>query len=152
WEAVIATIDKGLAPYKKLFKREITEDDIVRLTEIKIKRISKFDAKKADEEIKGIEAGLKQVAHDLSHLIEFTITYFEELLKKYGKGRERKTEVKGFEQIEVKHVAANNAKLYVNRAEGFFGTGLKKAELVGECSDIDDIIAITRSGKMIISR
>lgn len=152
WEAVIATIDKGLAPYKKLFKREITEDDIVRLTEIKIKRISKFDAKKADEEIKGIEVGLKQVAHDLSHLIEFTITYFEELLKKYGKGRERKTEVKGFEQIEVKHVAANNAKLYVNRAEGFFGTGLKKDELVGECSDIDDIIAITRSGKMMISR
>src|SRR5690606_18753266 len=89
---------------------------------------------------------------DLEHLVDFTIAYFEDLLKKYGKGRERKTEVKGFEQIEVKHVAANNAKLYVNRAEGFFGTGLKKDELVGECSDIDDIIAITRSGKMMISR
>ncbi|HEY0262108.1 MAG TPA: DNA gyrase subunit A, partial [Chitinophagales bacterium] len=152
WEGVLSAIDKGLKPYKKLFKREITEEDIVRLTEIKIKRISKFDAFKADEEIKGIENSLKQVAHDLEHLTDFAIAYFEELLKKYGKGRERKTELKGFETIEVKHVAANNAKLYVNRAEGFFGTGLKKDEFVGECSDIDDILVITRSGKMMISR
>lgn len=152
WEGVLSAIDKGLKPYKKLFKREITQDDIIRLTEIKIKRISKFDSFKADEEIKNIEEALKQVAHNLEHLTEFAIAYFEDLLKKYGKGRERKTEIKGFETIEVKHVAANNAKLYVNRAEGFFGTGLKKDEFVGECSDIDDIIAITRSGKMLISR
>lgn len=152
WQAVLDRIDKGLKPYKKLFKREITEDDIVRLTEIKIKRISKFDAFKADEEIRGIENGLKDVAHHLEHLTDYAIAYFEDLLKKYGKGRERKTEVKGFESIEVKHVAANNAKLYVNRAEGFLGTGLKKDEFVCDCSDIDDIIAFTRSGKLMVTR
>lgn len=152
WEAVLSIIDKGLNPYKKLFKREITQDDIVRLTEIKIKRISKFDAFKADEEIRGLEAAMKQVAHDLEHLNDFAIAFFEELLKKYGKGRERRTEVKGFETIEVKHVVANNSKLYVNRAEGFLGTGLKKDEFVCDCSDIDDIIAITRAGKMMVTR
>ncbi len=152
WEAVIETIDKGLKPYKKLFKREITTDDIVRLTEIKIKRISKFDAFKADEEINRVEEELKTVAHDLKHLTEYAIAYFQNLLKKFGKGRERRTEVKGFEEIEIKQVAATNAKLYVNREEGFFGTGLKKDEFVCECSDLDDIIAFTRAGKMMVSR
>ncbi|MFN8310110.1 MAG: DNA gyrase/topoisomerase IV subunit A [Chitinophagales bacterium] len=152
WEEVISTIDKGLKPYKKMFRREITVEDITRLTEIKIKRISKFDSFKADEEIKGLEAALVQVAHDLAHLTEFAIAFFEELLRKYSKGRERKTEIRGFETIEVKHVVANNAKLYVNRAEGFFGTGLKKDELVCECSDIDDIIAITKGGKLMVVR
>ena len=152
WEAVLAAIDKGLKPYKKLFRREVTEDDLVRLTEIKIKRISKFDSFKADEEIKGIEKELKQVAYDIKHLNEYTIAYFQNLLKKYGKGRERKTEIKGFEEIEVKQVAATNAKLYVNYAEGFLGTGLKKDEFVCECSDLDDIIAFTRNGKMMVTR
>ena len=152
WEAVLAAIDKGLKPYKKLFRREVTQDDIVRLTEIKIKRISKFDSFKADEEIKGIEKELKQVAYDIKHLNEYTIAYFQNLLKKFGKGRERKTEIKGFEEIEVKQVAATNAKLYVNYAEGFLGTGLKKDEFVCECSDLDDIIAFTRTGKMMITR
>ena len=152
WEAVLSTIDKGLKPYKKLFRREVTQDDIVRLTEIKIKRISKFDSFKADEEIKGIEKELTQVAYDLKHLNEYTIAYFQNLLKKYGKGRERRTEIKGFEEIEVKQVAATNAKLYVNYAEGFLGTGLKKDEFVCECSDLDDIIAITRAGKMMVTR
>ncbi|MFN8323331.1 MAG: DNA gyrase/topoisomerase IV subunit A [Chitinophagales bacterium] len=152
WEAVLETIDKGLKPYKKLFKRVITTDDIVRLTEIKIKRISKFDAFKADEEIKSIEEELTKVAHDLLHLNDYTIAYFQNLLKKFGKGRERKTEVKGFEEIEIKQVAATNAKLYVNREEGFFGTGLKKDEFVCECSDLDDIIAFTRGGKLMVSR
>ncbi len=152
WEEVISTIDKGLKPYKKLFRREITEEDIVRLTEIKIKRISKFDSFKADEEIKGIESDLKQVAHDLKHLTEFSVAYFQNLIKKYGKGRERRTEVKGFEEIEIKQVAATNAKLYVNREEGFIGTGLKKDEFVCECSDLDDIIAFTRGGKMMVVR
>lgn len=152
WEEVIATIDKGLKPYKKLFRREITTEDITKLTEIKIKRISKYDSFKADEEIRGIEAGQKQVAHDLGHLNDYTIAYFEELLKKYAKGRERRTEIKSFETIEVKHVVANNAKLYVNRAEGFIGTGLKKDDFVCDCSDIDDIIAMTRSGKMMVTR
>lgn len=152
WEEVISTIDKGLKPYKKLFRRDITQDDIVRLTEIKIKRISKYDGFKADEEIKGIEADLKQVAHDLQHLTEFTVAYFQNLLKKYGKGRERKTEIKGFEEIEIKQVAATNARLYVNREEGFFGTGLRKDEFVCECSDLDDIIVFTRAGKLMVSR
>ncbi len=149
---VIETIDKGLKPYKKNFKREITQDDIVKLTEIKIKRISKFDSFKADEEIKNIEAGLKQVAYDLKHLTEFTVAFFQNLITKYGKGRERRTEVKGFEEIEVKQVAATNARLYVNREEGFFGTGLRKDEFVCECSDLDDIIAITKGGKLMVSR
>lgn len=152
WEEVISTIDKGLKPYKKMFRREITEEDITKLTEIKIKRISKYDSFKADEQIKGIEADLKQVAHDLEHINNFTIAYFQMLLKKYGKGRERKTEIKGFEEIEVKQVAATNSKLYVNREEGFFGTGLKKDEFVCECSDLDDIIVFTRAGKLMISR
>ncbi len=152
WEGVLTAIDKGLKPYKKLFRREITQDDIIKLTEIKIKRISKFDSFKADEEIKNIEAGLKQVAYDLKHLTEYTVAYFQELIKKYGKGRERKTEIKGFEEIEIKQVAATNAKLYVNREEGFIGTGLKKDEFVCECSDLDDIIAFTRSGKMMVVR
>ncbi|MBL7779286.1 MAG: DNA gyrase/topoisomerase IV subunit A [Chitinophagales bacterium] len=152
WEDVIETIDKGLKPYKKLFRREITTDDIVRLTEIKIKRISKYDGFKADEEMKAIEEQLKQVAHDLKHLTEFTVAFFQQLIKKYGKGRERKTEIKGFEEIEVKQVAATNAKLYVNREEGFFGTGLKKDEFVCECSDLDDIIVFTRAGKLMVSR
>lgn len=152
WEEVIETIDKGLKPYKKLFRREITTDDIVRLTEIKIKRISKYDGFKADEEMKAIEEELKRVAHDLKHLTEFTVAFFQNLIKKYGKGRERKTEIKGFEEIEVKQVAATNAKLYVNREEGFFGTGLKKDEFVCECSDLDDIIVFTRGGKMMVSR
>lgn len=152
WEEVIETIDKGLKPYKKLFRREITTDDIVRLTEIKIKRISKYDGFKADEEMKAIKEELKRVAHDLKHLTEFTVAFFQNLIKKYGKGRERKTEIKGFEEIEVKQVAATNAKLYVNREEGFFGTGLKKDEFVCECSDLDDIIVFTRGGKMMVSR
>jgi len=152
WEMVLERIDKGLKPYKKLFKREITTDDIVKLTEIKIKRISKFDSFKADEEIKSIEEQLKQVAYDLKHLTEFAVAYFQNLIKKYGKGRERRTEIKGFEEIEVKQVAATNARLYVNREEGFFGTGLRKDEFVCECSDLDDIIAFTRAGKMMVSR
>ncbi len=152
WEAVIETIDKGLKPYKKLFRREVTVEDITKLTEIKIKRISKYDGFKADEEMKSIEAELKQLAYDLKHLTEYTVAYFQNLIKKYGKGRERKTEVKGFEEIEVKQVAATNVKLYVNREEGFLGTGLKKDEFVCECSDLDDIIAFTRSGKLMVVR
>src|SRR5690606_39133902 len=126
WEAVIEAIDNGLKPYKKKFKREITRDDIVRLTEIKIKRISKFDAKKADELIKGIEDDLLQVAHDFEHITDFTISYFKRLLEKYGKGKERKTEIRIFDTIKAAQVALANQKLYVNRAEGFIGYGLKK--------------------------
>ena len=152
WEAVIKTIDKGLTPYKKLLQREVTEEDIVRLTEIKIKRISKFDSFKADELIRDLQKEMKSVKHNLRHLTDYAIAYFEELLKKYGKGRERKTEIRKFDVIEAKAVVANNAKLYVNREDGFIGFGLKKDEFVAECSDIDDVIAFTEEGKMKVVR
>jgi topoisomerase-4 subunit A len=162
WEAVIDTIDKGLKKYvvtpsdpayakevKRLkLLREVTQDDIVRLTEIRIKRISKFNAFKADEEISKLNEELLQTRHHLEHLTEYTIAYFETLLSKYGKGRERKTEIITFDEIRATEVVANNAKLYVNRAEGFIGLGLKKDEFVQDCSDIDDIIIFRRDGVM----
>jgi topoisomerase-4 subunit A len=152
WEAVIAAIDKGLKPYKKKFKREITVQDIERLTEIKIKRISKFDSFKANELIKGIEDQIKQVQHHLDNLIEFAIEYFKNLKKKYGKSKERKTEIKSFDTIVASRVAVANEKLYVNREEGFAGFGLKKDEFVAECSDIDDIIVFREDGTMTVSK
>lgn len=152
WDAVIQTIDKGLDPFKPSFYREITTEDIVRLTEIKIKRISKFDAFKADELMRKLEEELKEVNYNLKHLTTYAIKYYENLLSKYGKGRERKTEIRTFDQIEATVVAANNAKLYVNRADGFVGYGLKKDEFVCDCSDLDDIIVFRRDGKCIVSR
>jgi topoisomerase-4 subunit A len=152
WEAVIETIDRGLDPYKPDFYREITKDDIVRLTEIKIKRISKFDAFKADELMRKLEEELKEVNYNLKHLTEYAIKYYEDLLAKYGKGRERKTEIQAFDTIEATVVAANNAKLYVNRADGFVGFGLKKDEFVCDCSDLDDIIAFKRDGTCVVSK
>ncbi len=152
WEAVIEAIDKGLKPFKKQLKREVTEEDIVRLTEIRIKRISKYDSFKADEEIKKLEDDMAAVAHHLANLIEYAISWFEGLLEKFGKGRERKTQIRTFDSINASQVAAANAKLYVNREEGFIGTGLRKDELVCECSDLDDIIVIRRDGKMIITK
>ncbi|MBL0051743.1 MAG: DNA gyrase/topoisomerase IV subunit A [Bacteroidetes bacterium] len=153
WEAVIAAIDKGLKPYKKLFLREITQDDIVRLTEIKIKRISKFDSFKADEKIKSIEEQLAEIDKHLKNLKGYTIDWYKMLIKKYGKGRERKTVItEGLETIEAKKVVINNSKLYVNREDGFAGYGLKKDELIADCSDLDDVIAINREGKLMVSR
>ena len=152
WEAVISAIDKGLKPYKKLFKRAITEDDITRLTEIRIKRISKFDSFKADEIIRGIEEEMKQVQHHLDNIIEYTIDYFKNLKKKYGKGRERKTEIRSFDTIVASQVAAANVKLYVNKEEGFAGFGLKKDEYICDCSDLDDIIVFREDGTMIVSK
>ncbi len=152
WEGVISTIDAGLTPYKPLFYREITEEDIVRLTEIKIKRISRFDAFKADELIKSLEEGIAETEHHLAHLTEYTIDYFQHLLDKYGKGRERKTEITNFDTIQVQQVAVANEKLYVNRKEGFVGYGLKKDEFVKDCSDIDDIIVFRADGKYLVSR
>jgi topoisomerase-4 subunit A len=154
WEGVIKAIDTGLEPFKKILMREVTEEDIVRLTEIKIKRISKFDKKKADEYIKGLEDAMEETKKNLKSLIKFAIKYFEDLLKKYGKGKERKTEIAIFDTVEVKQVAANNEKLYVNRAEGFIGYGkdLKKEEFISECSDIDDIIAFTKDGTLKVVR
>jgi topoisomerase-4 subunit A len=151
-EDVIATIDKGLDPFKPQFYREITEEDIVRLTEIKIKRISRFDTFKADELMNRLEEELKETEHHLANIIDYTTSYYQSLLDKYGKGRERRTEIKSFDTIKATVVAANNQKLYVNYKDGFIGYGLKKDEFVTECSDIDDIIAIRRDGKVMVSR
>ncbi|MCX6186700.1 MAG: DNA gyrase/topoisomerase IV subunit A, partial [Bacteroidetes bacterium] len=152
FEDVIDTIWRGMNKYKKLFKRDLIEDDILRLTEIKIKRISKYDGYKADELLISIEAKLEAVKYDLDNLQAFAIKYFENLLKKFGKGRERKTEIKIFDTIEAKSVAIANQKLYVNRAEGFVGIGLKKDEYVCDCSDMDDVVVFRRDGKMVVSK
>lgn len=152
WEAVIQTIDKGLDPFKPEFYREITTEDIVRLTEIKIKRISKFDAFKADELMRRLQEELKEVNYNLKHLTEYAIKYYQNLLDKYGKGRERKTEIRTFDTIQATVVAANNAKLYVNRADGFVGYGLKKDEFVCDCSDLDDVIVFRRDGNCVVTK
>ncbi|MBA9078694.1 DNA gyrase/topoisomerase IV subunit A [Rufibacter quisquiliarum] len=152
WEAVLEAIDKGLDPYKPLLRREVTQDDIIRLTEIKIKRISKFDAFKADEYIKKLEAEMAEVLDNLANLTRYAISYFEGLLAKYGKGKERKTQIRTFDVVSAQKVAVANQKLYVNRKDGFVGYGLKKDEFVCDCSDMDDIIAIRKDGKFMVSR
>lgn len=152
WEGVIRAIDNGLKPFTKHLKREVTDDDIVRLTEIRIKRISKFDIDKAQQLIESLEADIEQVKHHLEHIIEFAIDYFKRLKEKYGKGRERQTELRSFDNIEATKVALRNTKLYVNREEGFIGTGLKRDEYVGDCSDIDDVIVFLRDGKMLVTK
>ena len=152
WESVIETIDKGLIPFKAKLLRLVTREDIIQLTEIKIKRISKYDAKKADEHIKGIETELDEVKNHLKNIIPYTINYIKQIKKKYGKGKERKTEIRSFDTIEATKVVANNAKLYVNYKEGFIGTGLKKDEFVCDCSDIDDIITIRKDGVYMITK
>lgn len=152
WEAVLEAIDKGLKPFKKLLRREVTQEDIVRLTEIRIKRISKYDSFKADEYIKKLEEEMAEVADNLANLVRFAIAYFENLLKKYGNGRDRKTQIRTFDVITAQKVAVANQKLYVNRTDGFVGYGLKKDEFVCDCSDMDDIIAITRDGKFRVSK
>ena len=165
WEAVIQIIDEELKQYliqpgekakagdnRLQLIRPLTEDDIVRLTEIKIKRISKFNTFKADELIKGLEEELEQVKYDLANLTAFAINYYEELLNKFGKDKKRRTEITSFEKVEAALVVANNTKLYVNRQEGFIGRGLKKDEFVKECSDIDDIIVFRKDGKFLVTR
>ncbi len=154
WEDVISTIDKGLDPFKPKLRREVTREDIVKLTEIKIKRISKFDAFKADEHIKALEEEMKQVNHNLAHLTDYTIAHYERIREKYGKGRERKTELRAFDSIEAAKVVVANAKLYVNREEGFFGIGkaMKDDEYVCDCSDLDDVILLCRDGRYIITK
>ncbi|NIM12405.1 MAG: DNA gyrase/topoisomerase IV subunit A [Candidatus Aminicenantes bacterium] len=152
WESIIETIDNGLEPFKKYLRRDVTYDDIVRLTEIKIKRISRYDAFKADEHIKSIEQEIKEVDYHLKHIIEYTIDYYKRIKEKYGKARERKTELRNFDVIEATKVVAANQKLYVNRKEGFVGTGLKKDEYVDECSDIDDIIVFLKDGRYLVTK
>jgi topoisomerase IV subunit A len=152
WEEVLAAIDKGLKPYAPQFNRAITTDDIVKLTEIRIKRISKFDSFKADDQIKALENELKQVKSNIKNIVEYTIEYFKNLKKKYGKGKERKTEIRTFDTIVATNVVMANEKLYVNREEGFAGYGLKKDEYVADCSDIDDIIVFREDGTMQVSK
>lgn len=148
WEKVIAAIDKAFEPFKKKLKREVTREDIIKLTEKPVRRIYRLDIDELNSQIKDLEKQIKETKDNLKNLVEFTIAYYENLLKKYGKGKERKTEIRVFESIQARTVAIANEKLYVNRADGFIGTGLKKDEFVTECSDLDDIIVFTRSGKM----
>ena len=152
WEDVIQTIDKGLEPFKARFKRAITRDDIVRLTEIRIKRISKYDAFRADEHIKDLENGLETVRKNLRNLTRYAIKWFEGLKKRYGAGRERKTEIASFENVTAQDVVVANETLYVDRKEGFAGYEMKKDEAVTKCSRLDDVIAITQEGKLTVSR
>ncbi|MCC8088781.1 MAG: DNA gyrase/topoisomerase IV subunit A [Rikenellaceae bacterium] len=154
WEEILETIDKGLDPFKGLLKREVTRDDLVKLTEIKIKRISRFDAFKADEHIRSVEESMEEVKKHLASLTDYTIDYFQRLKDKYSKGRERKTELRNFDSIEATKVVVANAKLYVDREEGFFGIGnaMKKAEYICDCSDIDDVIVFNKEGKYIVTK
>jgi len=149
WEKVLTAIEQAFTPFiKKLKRKAISREDILKLTEKPVRRIYKLDIDELNEQIKTIEADIAQVNFDLEHLIEFAINYFETLLKKYGKGKERKTEIKIFDTIKVQQVAIANTKLYVNREEGFVGTSLKKDEFLFDCSDIDDIIVFTKRGIM----
>ncbi len=152
WEGVIKAIDTGLKPHITHLKREVTEADIIRLTEIRIKRISRFDIDKAQQLIESLEERIAETKHHLAHLIEYAISYFTDLKKKYGTGRERKSEIRVFDDIEATKVVIRNTKLYVNREEGFVGTSLKRDEYVTDCSDIDDIIVFTASGEMMVTR
>jgi topoisomerase IV subunit A len=151
-EGVITAVDSGLKPHTKHLKRAVTEEDILRLLDIRIMRISKFDSNKAQDKIEALEGDIAQVKHDLEHLIDFAIAYFTRLKEKYGKGKDRQTELRSFDTIEATKVALRNIKLFVNREEGFVGTGLKKDEYVCDCSDIDDVIVFLRDGNMMICK
>ena len=152
WEGVISAIDKGLKPHISHLKRPVVEEDIVRLTEIRIKRISKFDIDKAQQKIDTLEERIAEIVHHLANLIAYAIDYFKRLITDYGKGRERKTEIRVFDDIEATKVVIRNTKLYVNREEGFVGTSLRKDEYITDCSDIDDIIVFTEEGKMMVTK
>jgi topoisomerase IV subunit A len=148
WDKVLAAIDTAFNPFKKLLKRDITKEDIIKLTEKPVRRIYRLDIDELNAQIKGLEADIKQVKNDIANLTDFAVAYYENLMKKFGKGRERKTEIKAFDTIQAKSVAIANIKLYANFADGFIGTGLKKDELIAEVSDLDDIIAFTKGGIM----
>lgn len=152
WDLVIDAVERGFDPYRNLFRREITRDDVLKLTEKPVRKISRFDIKKADELIKSLEDELQKVRYNLEHLVPYTIRYYEDIRKKYGKGRDRKTELRSFDNIEATMVVVANEKLYVNREEGFVGTGLKKDEYICDCSDIDDVIAIRKDGTYVVTK
>ena len=153
WESVIEEIWKGLKPYLKKLRRKVVEEDVVKLTEIKIKRISKYDSFKADELIKGIEDKIKEVKRDISQITRYTIRYYKELKKKFGKGRERKTEVSSFSKVIAKNVAVATETIYLNSKTGFAGWGLKSSGVsVDRCSRMDDLIVFGREGTMQVSK
>ncbi|MGB1349455.1 MAG: DNA gyrase/topoisomerase IV subunit A [Flavobacteriaceae bacterium] len=152
WEGVVNAIHIGLKPYTKQLKRLITKDDIIRLTEIRIKRISKFDIDKAQLKIDSLEDQIKATKKNLSNLIEYSISYFKRLKEEYSNGKDRKTEIKIFDDVDVKKVVIRNTKLFVNREEGFVGTGMRREEYVCDCSDIDDVIVFTKSGQMMVTK
>ena len=151
-EEILTTIDESLKPFVKSLKRKVTQEDCVRLSNIPIKRISKYSSFKADEQIKSIEAEMLEIQNNINNIVPYTVNYFRQIKKKYGKGRERKTEIRSFDTIEATHVVVANERLYVNREEGFIGTGLRKEEYVCDCSDIDDIIVIRKDGKYMITK
>ena len=152
WEGVLAAIHSGLAPYVVNLKRAVTDDDVLRLTEIRIKRISKFDLDKAQQKIEALEAELDEVRYHLAHIVEFAIDYFKKLKKTYGAGKERKTELSVFADVDARKVVMRNTKLYVSREEGFVGTSLRREEYVTDCADIDDVIVFTADGKMMVTK
>ena len=148
WEKVLDAIAKAFVPFRKQLKKNISREDILKLTEKPVRRIYKLDIDELNAQIKSLEAEIKQVKYDLANLVDFAVAYYDGLLKKYGKGRERKAEIRLFDTIQAKHVAIANTKLYVNREDGFIGTSLKKDEFAFDCSALDDIVAFTKSGKM----
>ena len=148
WDDVISTIENGLKPFKNILKRDITVDDIKKLTEIPIRKISKFDLDKVKEKLVNIEANIEEVKNNLEHIVEYTIQYFTHLKKQYGKDKKRKTIIEEFDDLDKKKISIKNQKLYVNREEGFVGTSMRKDELVCDCSDLDDIIIFTEDGIM----
>lgn len=150
WDVVIEAIDKAFDPFKSRLKRPIEKEDILKLTEKPVRRIYRLDINELNDQIKNLEAEIEQVKFDLAHIVDFSVAYYENLKKKYGKGRDRKTQIKTFETIEARQVVFANTKLFVNRDEGFIGTSLKKDELLFECSDLDDIIVFTKKGIMKI--
>ena len=152
WEGVLKAIRDGITPFTKILKREVTNDDIARLTEIKIKRISKFDIDKAKEKIENLEDQISEVKANLGNLIEFAISYFTRLKKDYSSDKNRQTEIKVFDDVDVKKVVMRNTKLYVNREEGFIGTSLRRNEYVCDCSDIDDVIVFTDNCNMMVTK
>ena len=152
WEGVLRAIKNGVEPYINDLKRNVTEEDIIKLTDIKIKRISKFDIDKAKEKIENLENQINDIKINLSKLVEFAISYFTRLKKDYSEGKQRKTEIKIFDDVDVKKVVIRNTKLYVNRVEGFIGTSLRRDEYVCDCSDIDDIIVFTENCNMMVTK
>lgn len=148
WKEIIATIHKELKPHTKNLLRDVTDEDVERLTEIKIKKITKFDLNKANEELLKLEAKIEEIKGYLANLTDYAIDYFKNLKTKYGKGKERKTEIKTFESIDATKVVVANKKLYINKEEGFIGTAMRKDEFVCDCSDIDDIIVFKKDGSM----